>query len=286
MIVEPQTKAELEDALASFARKKVDVLAISGGDGTIRDVLTRGAPFFGEDWPRIIILPQGKTNALALDLGLPGKWSLTSALDAAQKAQTVVRRPLVVEQCDGDQRQRYGFIFGAGIFNAAIDAGQVAHRYGAFQSFAVGMTAVFGVLQALFGIGDSLFRRPAKMTIRLGAGGEELAHSGYGKRENRLLAGFSSLTTFPLGLRPFARMQHFAGINYFVLDAPLRRAVALFPSALFGADFPALKTLGFHRNSTDQFTIELEENFILDGESFPPGTYRVRPGSEMHFVVP
>ena len=72
IMAEPLTRAELEDALADFARRKIAVLAISGGDGTIRDVLTCGSPLFGNDWPALVILPQGKTNALALDLGVPG----------------------------------------------------------------------------------------------------------------------------------------------------------------------------------------------------------------------
>ncbi len=286
LIVRPDTKQDIVDALTLFAERQIGLLVISGGDGTIRDVLTRGAPIFGDSWPEIIILPQGKTNALAFDLGLPRKWPLAKALEAAQAGRTAIRRPLVVTPRDGNQRVRYGFIFGAGVFNAAIEAGQVAHRYGAFQSFAVAVTAVFGVMQALCGVGRSLFRVPARMRIRHASDGEELPHSGHGDARERLIAGFSALTAFPPGLRPFANLKGASGIRFFILDAPLRRAVALFPFALFGADFKVLKKLGLHRGSDEAFDFELDESFILDGEAFPPGSYRLSLGPEMHFVVP
>jgi len=286
LVARPDVKQDIVDALTRFAERGIELLVISGGDGTIRDVLTRGAPIFGDDWPAVVILPQGKTNALAFDLGLPRKWTLADALEAAQTGRRVTRQPLVVQPRDSEQRTRYGFIFGAGVFNAAIEAGQVAHRYGAFQSFAVGATAVFGVLQALFGIGESLFRVPAKMRIRRAADGKELPHSGKGERDERLIAGFSALTRFPPGLRPFANLKTASGIRYFVLDAPLRRAVALFPFALFGADFKVLKKLGLHRGTGEAFDFELQENFILDGEGFPPGSYRLSLGPKLQFVVP
>ena len=282
----PGSRQDIEDALALFAKRKIGLLAISGGDGTIRDVLTRGAPVFGDNWPTIIILPQGKTNALALDLGLPRKWTLASALEAAHRGRTVTRRPLAVEARSNDQRTRYGFILGAGVFNTAIEAGQVAHRYGAFQSFAVGVTAVFGVLQALFGVGKSLFRKPARMNIRSGPNGNELPHSIHGKPGERLIAGFSALTVFPPGLRPFKRMPDQDSIRYFILDAPIRRAVVLFPFALFGMVFPVMKSLGLHRGSGSSFDLDMAENYILDGEAFPPGSYRLSLGPEIEFIVP
>lgn len=286
VMAEPATKPELEEALAEFAERKIGLLAISGGDGTVRDVLTRGAPFFGDNWPAIIVLPQGKTNALALDLGVPNKWTLHKALEAARMGRFVKRRPLLVERTDGDQRPRYGFILGAGVFNAGIEAGQVAHRYGAFQSFAVAMTTVFGVVQALFGFGDSPWRRLARMRITSGDDGEEVPHSGRGRPDSRFLAGFTTLTTFPPGLRPFSRTRDGGKIRYFILDAPLRRAVALLLIAAMGWDNKMIRRLGMLRGAADEFRIDLDDSFVLDGETYPAGSYRVRPGPEIHFIVP
>jgi hypothetical protein len=77
-------RKELAGVLDRFARQGIDLLAVDGGDGTVRDVLTSGAAIFGESWPPLIVLPKGKTNALAADLGLPGDWSLTRAIELAR----------------------------------------------------------------------------------------------------------------------------------------------------------------------------------------------------------
>ncbi len=286
MTVVPRTKQEIVEALERFARAKIGYLVIGGGDGTVRDVLTRAAPIFAGNWPRIIILPQGKTNALAHDLGLPGKWTLEQALEAAAKGRCVTRRPLLVEECNGEARTRYGFIFGAGVFNAAIEAGQVAHRFGAFQSFAVAVTAIFGVMQALFGFGSGPWRRQYGIRVSPGPDESALAETGRGRKGTRFLAGWTTLKRFPLGLNPIPGKVEPDQISYFFMDAPLRRAVALFPFAIFGANWPVLRRFGIHRGTRASFEIDLDDGFILDGEIYPAGNFSVRPGPEMRFVTP
>jgi len=286
VVVEPQTRLELEEALADFARRRIGILAISGGDGTVRDVLTRGAPIFGDEWPPLVILPQGKTNALAVDLGIPRKWSLPQALQAARTGKRVTRRPMVADNLDGESRRHFGFILGAGVFSTAIDAGQVAHRYGAFQSFAVGITTAFGIVQALFGIGEGPWRRISPMRVLTGIERNELPHSGHGRLQGRFLAGFTTLTDFPLGLRPFRKTRGAGGINFLVFDAPLRRVVALVPLIFSGANPRFLGDLGVQHGATDELMLELGDRFILDGEFFPPGAYRISLGPELQFIVP
>lgn len=286
LMIEPQTKPELEEALAEFARRGIGILAISGGDGTVRDVLTRGASIFGDEWPDLVILPQGKTNALAVDLGVPRKWSLPQALQAARAKGRVTRKPIIVENVDGNSPKNFGFILGAGVFSTAIDAGQVAHRYGAFQSFAVGITTAFGIVQALFGIGESPWRRITPMQIRSGSEQNDLPHSGHGKPEGRFLAGFTTLADFPLGLRPFRKTGRAGEINFLVFDAPLRRAVALVPLIFSGADPRFLDSLGVQRGADSEFQLDLGDRFILDGEFFPAGNYRISLGPELQFIVP
>src|SRR5579871_1801940 len=65
-VATPLTKAALAQALARFADAGIDTLIIKGGDGTVRDVLTYGGPIFGNAWPRLMMVPRGKTNALAI----------------------------------------------------------------------------------------------------------------------------------------------------------------------------------------------------------------------------
>jgi diacylglycerol kinase (ATP) len=286
LLAEPRTKAELEAALARFAEAGIGILAISGGDGTVRDVLTRGAPLFGDNWPKVAVLPQGKTNALALDLGVSRSWSLDEAIAAFMNGSTVARRPIVVAGGHGNQRDRWGFIFGAGVFNAAIDAGQVAHRFGAFQSFAIGVTALFGMAQALFGFGRSPWRNLYRMIFTQADDGAPLPHSGLGPADSRFMAGFTTLRRFPLGMKLLAGVPEDGSIGYFMIDAPRRRVLARVPRAAMGWHGPALARLGLHRGSGEAFDVVLEDGFILDGERFPSGAFRISAGPELHFIVP
>ena len=284
----PGSRDAMTDVLADFARAQVEVIVVDGGDGTVRDLLTRGLPVYGDDWPALMILPKGKTNALAVDLGMPGMFPLEAALARVAGARTVVRRPIVIEPSSGEQRPVVGFILGTGVFNAAIEMGQVAHRFGAFQGPAVAMTAALGVLQALFGIGDSPWRALSPHVIRPLPGGEDVPHSRHGAPGQRYATGFSTLETFPLGMHPFAGAQVAGpgGIRYLVIDAPLRRVIARVPAILKGAHPPSYPALGIHRGAADEIALSLGDRFILDGESFPPGDYRLRLGPELRFLVP
>jgi len=282
----PRTKPELAVALARFAREKIGLLVVDGGDGTVRDVLTRAVPVFRDNWPPIVVLPRGKTNALAYNLGLPRNWSLDDALNTALRGRAVIRRPLVIERLDAPQRDRVGFLLGAGVFNAAIKAGQTAHRAGAFESLAVGVTTAFGVLQALVGFGDSPWRKPSPMRIQIGDSLEDMPHSGHGAPDSRFFTCISSLARFPFGMRPFPKVLEDNKLNFFVYDAPLRRAAAMFPPLMYGFDPAFLPSIGLHRGTTSQLKIDFGDSFILDGETYPGGTYRIRLGPELHFIAP
>ena len=68
-----QTVEEVSEALIEFGRKKVNILAISGGDGTVQAVLTimfTSRPF--SILPQLIVLEGGTTNMIAGDVGVSG----------------------------------------------------------------------------------------------------------------------------------------------------------------------------------------------------------------------
>jgi len=93
---EVQTVDEVPEALATIARVKPAVLVINGGDGTVQAALTElyhGDHFDGSP-PPVAVLPNGKTNLIALDLGASG-----DPLDALRQILAIVEadeRPHVV----------------------------------------------------------------------------------------------------------------------------------------------------------------------------------------------
>ena len=284
IIETPRTHDDLVDALARFARQQVDYIVVDGGDGTVRDVLTCGAGFFGENWPALVVLPKGKTNALAVDLGLPRDWSLGRALDAAENGRRLRRRALIVAEADNPQARAQGFIVGAGVFTAATSLGQDAHRWGAFNSLAVGVTALWTIGQAILGRTGRGMRKTTTMRLAM-ADGSAFPHSDLGPRDQRFFLLASTLERFPLGARPFGALT--AGLKIAVLDTPRRLAMVLVPALLTGLNVHLDRIRGTHQATIeDGFDLEIEGCIVLDGEAFPPGHYRVSQGPSLDFIVP
>ena len=288
-IARPGARDDLPAALADLAAKDIDLLVINGGDGTVRDVLTCGRPIFGEDWPAIAVLPKGKTNALTVDLGIPDDWTLRDAIEALDHGGRVWRRPIEVSargaaQAPGTMPRVAGFILGAGAFTTATRAGQSAHRLGAFDSLAVGVTALWALAQSLFATRANPWRKGARMRIGLGAADVAMEHSGRGDPAMRQVLFASTLERLPAGLRPFGRLR--SGLKLVAVDQISRRTTALIPLVVSGKLTSGLRERGIHQLAASQFTLSIDDQFILDGEAFPAGDYLVEQGPELAFVSP
>ena len=71
---EVEDVGQIRAALETIARVQPRVLVINGGDGTVQATLTEifhSRPF-GDNPPPVAVLPMGKTNLIALDLGADG----------------------------------------------------------------------------------------------------------------------------------------------------------------------------------------------------------------------
>lgn len=288
-IAQPRARAQLPAALAELAGRGIDLLVINGGDGTVRDVLTCGQAVFGDNWPAIAVLPKGKTNALTVDLGVPDDWTLQDAIDALDYGSRTWRRPLTVSAMDdagsatGVSRVA-GFILGAGAFTKATQAGQSAHKLGAFDSMVVAVTGLWALLQSMFAGRSNPWRKGAKMRIGLGSADAPMAHSGHGDPDMRQLLFASTLERLPAGIRPFGALK--SGLKLVAVDQVSRRTTALVPLVLMGKLRKGLRERGIHQIAASQFTLTIDDQFILDGEAFPPGRYRIEQGPELAFVTP
>lgn len=283
-IAQPHERGQLPLALADFAEKGIDLLVINGGDGTVRDVLTTGQAVFGDDWPAIAVLPKGKTNALTVDLGVPDDWTLQDAIDALDHGSRVHRRPMAVAAASEPGKQVAGFILGAGAFTLATQAGQSAHKLGAFDSMVVAVTGIWALLQSLFAGRGNAWRKGARMRIGLGAADAPMAHSGHGDPEMRQLLFASTLERMPAGIKPFGALK--SGLKLVAVDQISRRTTALVPLVLTGKLRGGLRERGIHQVAATQFSLSIDDQFILDGEAFPAGDYRIEQGPELAFVAP
>jgi len=300
----PETRAELTRALARFRLAGVELLVVDGGDGTVRDVLTCGAAVWGGtadagtsigpgawvgagagNWPTLAVLPSGKTNALAIDLGVPSGWDLADAVASFAAGRTRRRSPLGVTR-DGaaDAVPLRGFLFGAGAFVGATELAQHTHRAGAFKGLAVGLALGWALAQTALGRDTGRWRAGASMRLSYRSP-VTFGHVPVPREEAaRYLLLASALDDLPLGIRPFGPPR--PGLKTLAVDAPPRRLAAAVPAILAGSTRPWLSSAGYHHVDAAGFDLEMEGNFILDGELFPGGSLRVTEEPALDFAVP
>lgn len=279
----PGKRGELIDILAELAQRQVDYIAIDGGDGTVRDVLTCGAGIFAGCWPTLIILPSGKTNALALDLGIPDDWTLEQAIETAKGQTITIRRPIVISQRANEDAQVTGFVMGGGAYARAIALGQRAHKLGAFNAAVVGLTAGWSTLQAFLGGSKNPWRQGTPMRLT-DVSGRDLPHCGHSPADERYVLLASTLERFPAGVNPFGAVR--TGLRVALLDNANRSLLRFVPGIISGKPNKKAEKLGYHVSNIDQVDLDIGARFILDGEAFPAGDYRMSTGPKLRFVTP
>jgi hypothetical protein len=146
-------------ALRSIARVKPKVLVVNGGDGTVQAALTElyhGGHFKGSP-PPVAVLPNGKTNLIAHDLGADGDpiAALERVLDLARTDMVphIVSRELI-SLSDGTPAGRpvLGmFLGGAGLADTMLYCRHKIYPLGLPNWLAHGLTLLLGLLAVLIG---------------------------------------------------------------------------------------------------------------------------------------
>lgn len=273
--VAPERPAELMSTLRRFAETGVDLVVVDGGDGTIREVLTRLPEAYGGVLPRLAVVPNGKTNALALDIETPLGTSLEQLLDAAAAGRPTKRRQcLEVVRRGAAQPEHRGFLFGIGAFVRATELAQRHHGLGVFDNAAIVLTMAGALARTLLGGATDPWRR-----------GEPAAASFAGPGQGDwFLIMASTLKRFPLGLKPFGVPRE--GLKTLSVEAPPKRLMRAVPTILKGQDAAWLETSGYRRHDLEAFDIDFAGQYVLDGEIYPGGELTIRQGPELEFVVP
>ncbi|MFT3965385.1 MAG: diacylglycerol kinase family protein [Sphingobium sp.] len=275
-MAEPVTPCELNLVLAQFRHRSVGTIIVNGGDGTIRDVLSLMERHFGDDAPRLIVLPSGKTNALAHDLGIPADFELQDALTLLPRMRVATRSPIEIHYQDGCHDNLRGFLLGTGAFVRATHLAQDLHRMGAFNGFAVGSSLAAGIVQSVFARDTNDWRRGEEMVVQLGS------EPAVGDRRYLFLA--STLQHLPSGIRPFGTGA--PGMRVLSVTAPPRLLAIAAPILLAGRYLVKLKELGYQQCAVESVRLTLDTEFILDGEAFPGGDLTIKQGRPITFLVP
>ena len=168
---------QIGEALRTIARVEPVVLVINGGDGTVQTVLTEihHGQWFGETPPPVAVLPNGKTNLIALDLGAVGDpvVALERVMEIARTGLDahVVRRELIALSSGDDASVRpvMGmFLGGAGLADSILFCRNKVYPLGLPNGFSHVLTAMAVVLSLIFGIRAAFLPpRPGHVKVSL-----------------------------------------------------------------------------------------------------------------------
>lgn len=271
----PEEPSHLMAALRRFASEGVELVVIDGGDGTIREVLTRLPEAFDGRLPRLAVLPNGKTNALALDIETPLGTVLEEILASAEAGKPTKRRQcLEVVRAGQSEPERRGFLFGMGAFVRATKLAQKHHGRGLFDNAAVGVTLAGALARTILGGAGDRWRRgqPARFSLE-----------GEATRAWFLVMA-STLKRFPMGFKPYGEPRE--GLKVLSVEAPPKRLLRALPAIMRGDDPPWLGAKGYRRADVEAFELDFEGDFVLDGEPYAGGALTIRRGPQLEFVIP
>ena len=156
-----------------IARVRPKVLAINGGDGTVQATLTElynGGHFEG-DPPPVAVLPSGKTNLIALDLGARGDAiaTLERLIELARSDElaryTVPRELLALRRPGAEDRPVIGmFLGGAGLADTMLYCRHKIYPLGLPNSISHGLTFLAYVARLALKLKASFLPPPATRT--------------------------------------------------------------------------------------------------------------------------
>ena len=159
---EVEEVGQIARALEMIARVKPKVLVVNGGDGTVQAALTElyhGGHFKGTP-PPVAVLPNGKTNLIALDLGASGDplQALAEILELAKgdlSGHVVARELIALSEGNENARPVIGmFLGGAYLAETILYCRNKIYPLGLPNGLChvlAGIAAVFAMLSGLHG---------------------------------------------------------------------------------------------------------------------------------------
>jgi Diacylglycerol kinase catalytic domain len=157
---EVEEVGQIAKALEMIARVKPKVLVVNGGDGTVQSALTElyhGGHFEGTP-PPVAVLPNGKTNLIALDLGAHGDPldALAQIVEVAKGDLTehiVVRELIALSYGREGARPVLGmFLGGAGLAETILYCRHKIYPLGLPNGLSHFLTAMAVLFSAIFGL--------------------------------------------------------------------------------------------------------------------------------------
>ena len=168
---------QIGQALRTIARVNPKVLVINGGDGTVQAALTEiyCGGHFGSAVPPVAVLPNGKTNLIALDLGANG-----DPIEALERVLELARTDMEPHIVSRELIQLSGgtpggtpvlgmFLGGAGLADVILYCRHKIYPLGLPNGVSHVLAAIAGVLSIVLGVRAAFLPprpRPMKVSFR------------------------------------------------------------------------------------------------------------------------
>jgi hypothetical protein len=265
---EVEHASQIGEAMKVIARVRPKVLAINGGDGTVQAALTElhNGGHFGDEPPPVAVLPSGKTNLIAIDLGARGDpiEALERLIQLARtdiKPYTVDRELIALRHGEGEDRPVIGmFLGGAGLAETMLYCRDKIYPLGLPNSLAHVITAVAAIMKMVLRLKASFLPSDSKpLNVSLSQDG--------GRLSGRFsLLAVTTLEKLLLSTEFGGRRQ--GALRLIAIEehpTSVVRAVAAWIAGKLGRS----RVRGVHFEQADEIMIEGESSdVILDGETF------------------
>lgn len=277
---------DIQSALEDLAQRRVDVVAINGGDGTVAAVLTclfYCRPF--KRMPPLVLLPGGSTNMTASDCGLRGnlKKALRKLCSWAQWGHvqgTPIQRPVLRVQPGSGCPPKYGMFFGAGAIIQGIEYCHAnIHSIGLRDELGPGLA----MLRTLWGIVRRDTRFVAPVPITTGLNQPEPS-----KTQDVMILLISTLERLFLGMCPYWGKQA-APLHFSLIRDGAEHLIRAFPALLRGRPNRYGKPeAGYLSHNVSEVHLTMDSSFTIDGELYQArvetGPVVVTDGGRVTFI--
>lgn len=259
---------QIAKALEMIARVKPKVLVINGGDGTVQSALTElfhGGHFEGAP-PPVAVLPNGKTNLIALDLGAEGDplEALSRIFEVANgdlSKHIVVRELIALSDGSEGARPVLGmFLGGAGLAETILYCRHKIYPLGLPNGLSHFLTAFAVMFSAIISVKASFLPKRSKpVSISFIRNGE--LHGTFSvlivTTLEKLLLGGQAGNNKQRGLMKFLAVDQKPWAILKMIAASLR------------GNLGQTNIRGVHFQRGDVIRIDSEQsNVVLDGEVF------------------
>jgi len=277
--------ADVQAALEDFRRRRLNLIVVNSGDGTVQAVLTvlLGQQLF-DSMPVLALLNGGTTNMTHQDLGVSGPpgeavsrviaWAYHGDGPARIRRQTVLK-----VQTGSSGRPLYGLFFGSAcIFNGIRFFHSRVQRTG-LRGDVAHLLIMARFLWALARRDDALV---AALRAGIRAGRLTVEPSNY------LLLLVTTLDRLILGLRPF-RQQGEGPLKLAAVNVRPRHLLRTLLFMLQGRHHSyARPENGYITCNTSAIQLDMEGGFAVDGELFRAdprtGPVRIEDGGQAEFL--